>query len=140
MITSITRGRFLAGAAAAATAALGVPILVRGRSTAPPSVTSIRVKLFTGSVVTRVDLSGSVPLTASIDGQTRTFASMSFDAISGQVIGDGAVLAASNAPVVVSASAPIGVNVSSGSGSLGTRHYNGSLSMQRVNQSALLIN
>jgi stage II sporulation protein D len=139
MSTPISRCSFLAGAAAA-TAALGVPILARGRNPEPPSVTSIRVKLFTGSVITRVELSGSVPLTATVGGQSRTFATMSFDARSGQVTGDGTVLAAGNAAVVVSASAPIGVNALGGSVSLGTRHYNGSMSLQRVNQSVLLIN
>jgi Stage II sporulation protein len=139
MRNTITRGRFLAGAAAT-TAALVTPRIARSRDAAPPSVTSIRVKLFTGSVLARAELTGTVPLTVSAGGQTRTFAAVAFDAASGQLTGDGAIVAAGSAPVLVTATAPIGVNAFGASGSLGVRHYNGSIALARVSQNLLLVN
>lgn len=136
-----SRARFLAGGLAAASA-LALPQLSRARGSelAPPNVTSMRVKLFSGSTLTRVDVAGSVPLTVSVGAETRTSAAVTFDASSGQVTGEGVNLSAGETPVVVRATAPVALTAFGASGSLGTRHYNGALSLQRTTSGLLAVN
>jgi stage II sporulation protein D len=131
MRVSFSRGNFLAGGLAV-TAALAVP--------APPNVSSIRVKLFTGLTVTRVDVAGSVPLSVSVGTDTRTMAAVSFDSSSGQLTGDGTNIGAGDTPVAVRATAPIGVTAYGAAGAVATRRYNGAISLQRTAQGLLAIN
>jgi stage II sporulation protein D len=139
MRSSFSRGRFLAGGLAM-TAVFAMPELSAARDPTPPNITSIRVKLFTGSIITRVEAAGSVPLTVSVGSQTRTLAAVAFDAASGKVTGEGMNIAACDTPVVISATAPIGFSAFAASGALGTRHYNGAISLQCTAQGLLAVN
>jgi stage II sporulation protein D len=141
MRVSFSRSNFLAGGFAV-TAALALPELSRAgaRDPAPPNVTSIRVKLFTGSIVTRVEAAGSVPLSVSAGHETRTLASVTFDATTGKVTGAGTDLSGCDTPVIIQATAPIGITAFGASGSFGTRHYNGAISLQCSAQGLLTIN
>lgn len=122
------------------TTALAMPKLLLAREPAPPNVTVIRVRLFTGSIVMRVEAAGSVPLSVSIGPEARTLAAVAFDAASGKVTGDGTNLAGCDKPVEIRATAPISITAFGASGSLGTRRYNGAISLQCTAQGLLAIN
>jgi stage II sporulation protein D len=140
MHAPFSRARFLAGSFAA-TAALTLPELSapRGIDPAPPAITVIRVKVFAGATLTRVDVAGSAPLRVAAGSDIRTPSAIAFD-VSGQITGDGASIKAGETPVVVTSTAPISINAFSASGSLGTRRYNGAITLQRTAQELLVIN
>lgn len=139
MPQSFSRGRFLAGGLAL-TATLAVPKTAAARDAAPPNITSIRVRLFTGSILTRVEAAGSVPLSVSVGRQTSTLASVVFDAASGKVTGAGVDISGCDSPVEIRSTAPISIAAFGASGSLGTRRYNGSISLQCTAQGLLATN
>lgn len=99
----------------------------------------MRVKLFAGSQPTRIEVSGSAPLSVSVGPTTRTVSTLDVDA-AGNISGDGAIIArASTSPIMVRTTATMLVSASGGS-VLASRHYNGSLSVLRSSGSLLAIN
>ena len=134
-----TRRGFLAGGVALAASSVPWPVLAR--PTSPPALPqTIRVHLFSGQSVTRVDIAGTAPLQISIGSNTRPASTLTFDALSGALTADGANLNAGGAPIGVSSTAPLTVTATVSSVPIAPRHYNGSISLQRIGSSLLVVN
>jgi stage II sporulation protein D len=136
----IPRIRFIAGGLAASAAAglASRTFASTTRNIALPI--TMRVKLFSGLELTRVDLAGSVPLSIAIGADNRTMSAFTLDATSGTLSGDGASANVGNTEVIVRSQAPITLTATGPAGVLDKRTYNGTLSIRRVGTGLQVIN
>lgn len=142
MRSPIPRGRFLVGAlTTAASLGLAARSLARGAPSTPALPQTIRVRLFSGAQLSRVDIAGSVPLSVSVGPDVRTVSTLAVDASTWTASGDGASMTVAETPLFVRSSAPISLTAYGGSlGAVAARHYNGWLTLQRVDKTLLVVN
>ncbi|MBV8281359.1 MAG: SpoIID/LytB domain-containing protein, partial [Candidatus Eremiobacteraeota bacterium] len=127
-----------------ALAAFGMSRWARAEAKTVPSPTpglppSIRVHLFSGLGVSRVEVSGSAPLDLSIGSATRTLPSIAFDA-TGALTGELTNLSVGDAPVTIRSAAPLTVNAFSQTASLALHHYDSPIVLQRSGAAVLAVN
>jgi len=120
-------------------AALGAGRALSATHTPAPLPQVIRVRLYSGQTIARVQISGTAPLELSIGTATREMTALTFDGVAGTLTGDLTNLTLGDAPVVVRSAAPVLVSATAGT-ALTPRHYGGAITLQRVRSSALVVN
>jgi len=134
----LTRRHFIAGGVVVA--AFGAARALGATHTPAPLPQAIRVHLFSGLGITRVQISGIAPLELSIGTATREMTALTYDGVAGTLTGDLTNLTLGDAPVVVRSAAPLLVSASTAANALPPRHYGGTITLQRSGSAALVVN
>jgi stage II sporulation protein D len=100
----------------------------------------VRVKLFSGLLVARLDVSGLVPLSVTFGGASTPAALASFDALSATATLDGRQVPLFDAPIAIASPAPFALTAYTSGGQTLQRRYNGALAVTRQGAGFALIN
>jgi stage II sporulation protein D len=101
---------------------------------------TIRVKLFAGLTIVRLDVSGLVPLSLALGAGQISAAQVTFDAAAGTLAIDGRVAPLKDPVISIGSPAPFAVQAASNGGRSLSRRYNGSLAVAVQDGALTLIN
>ncbi|HZV79233.1 MAG TPA: SpoIID/LytB domain-containing protein [Candidatus Binatus sp.] len=137
----ITRRGFVAGSVALAAYSIGRRAFAFSAPAQQPAAlpSAIRVHLFSGLEISRVDVASSSLLTVAIGSASRQLPALTFDR-TGALTGELTNLNVGDAPVVIQAQGPLEVSASGPTTSHAPRHYNGTIMLQRSGASVLAVN